>query len=506
MNFDYNTMYKEFFSIYESFKRKYSFLSLSNKEFKEIIIKTTIASLESNEDSSREMFKIVLINNLEVFLKQVATLKIRDNQYYYLDNYFAKLKIDNQSYEDFLNTLKDILKFLDTYDVRISDETANQLIVNNLNVCKVIKYCYQYNEKLKRTTLLKNYNINILLFWYGMSQNESIPSEEKSFTRKENSLGVKKNNHNINKPKISLTKKDDLLSLYTIFEDYSHEEVKNAYACLTEANKMVLSKVYNAYLEPVYDVKITGKERATIKRVIYVNLETILKRNKGQQSLKNNLYYRYKGYTKEEVMTVIQNLDFETQAMIGIRYDINGNYKNDKISKKLNNKLRSIILGIIPRRLGKLRMERLINYLNLYYCTAYSLEQIIETLKRFDQEFQEKLYQSLEFTNNELVVKNEQSFNKYIAMFDQEIRKIDTKDIVVAKIKDEYGHSADELVKVLLMKLGFVNDKIYTNEEISKILMISLEQVKLDLEILRKLTGDIDKNNKTSGKSLKREK
>ena len=139
MNFDYNTMYKEFFSIYESFKRKYSFFSLSNKEFKEIIIKATIASLESNEDSNREMFKIVLINNLEVFLKQVATLKIRDNQYYYLDNYFAKLKIDNQSYEEFLNTLKDILKFLDTYDVRISDETANQLIVNNLNVCKVIK-------------------------------------------------------------------------------------------------------------------------------------------------------------------------------------------------------------------------------------------------------------------------------------------------------------------------------------------------------------------------------
>ena len=41
MNFDYNTMYREYFKIYEDCKRKYSFGEISESEFRKIVISAT---------------------------------------------------------------------------------------------------------------------------------------------------------------------------------------------------------------------------------------------------------------------------------------------------------------------------------------------------------------------------------------------------------------------------------------------------------------------------------
>ena len=84
------------------------------------------------------------------------------------------------------------------------------------------------------------------------------------------------------------------------------------------------------------------------------------------------------------------------QALIGIRFDINGNYKSGKITKEVYNKIKAIKTGIIPRRLKKLRISRLIDFLSLYYYNSYKNEQIEEVLLFLGSDYQNNLYQSLE--------------------------------------------------------------------------------------------------------------
>ena len=56
-------------------------------------------------------------------------------------------------------------------------------------------------------------------------------------------------------------------SIYYIFNEYTHEEVNNAYNCLSEDNKNVLNKFYNAYLEPIEKY---SKKNVAIEYVKYI--------------------------------------------------------------------------------------------------------------------------------------------------------------------------------------------------------------------------------------------
>ena len=134
MDFDYNTMYREYFKIYEDCKRKYSFGEISESEFRKIVISATNDSLKEDNVLNNGTFKLILRSNLDKLLKKEVIAKIKDNQYYYLNNYFNGLYIIGQSYDKFLMILEAIIKFLNTYEVKMTGDTASKLIENNINV------------------------------------------------------------------------------------------------------------------------------------------------------------------------------------------------------------------------------------------------------------------------------------------------------------------------------------------------------------------------------------
>ena len=293
-------------------------------------------------------------------------------------------------------------------------------------------------------------------------------------------------------------------SVYKIFSDYSVTEINTAYSLLNDNNKEILSRLYDVNLEPVVSAStgLTGQDRAAIKRVL-INMLTILKRNKGEQPTRNNLYYRFENYTKEEISAVIKDLSFDDQSIIQIRYNFDGNYKSGSISKNVQNKLRVILNSKIPRNLKKLRFNRLIDFLYLHYYNAYTVDKIVEVLNFLGVDFQDNLYQSLDFLNDLPVVKNEVMLKKCLAIFDMHIKRIDKRDTLIHEMKVIFGNSSDKLIKVLSMKLGLLDGKFYSDIEISIILEISLQEVEGYKEMLRELVKELQISNNHLKRSLK---
>lgn len=542
--FDYNTMYKKYFTVYESCRRQYDFAKIKESEFRKIVREATIETLKDNADEN--LFKITLRNNLNFLLRQLTIKKIEENQYYYLNNYFNDnfeelSKVRNS--DEFLKVLASVIKYLNTYSVKISEETASKLILNNANVSYLIRLCRTYNRRLRLTSLFKDYNINILLFWYeilnddlekkedigGMKSTrdnknseetfkkeaENISEDLNKYSKENNELNIE-NNSLINDRlpmtctfKKSRKKKTNIAALinrsvYKIFSDYSVTEINTAYSLLNDNNKEILSRLYDVNLEPVVSAStgLTGQDRAAIKRVL-INMLTILKRNKGEQPTRNNLYYRFENYTKEEISAVIKDLSFDDQSIIQIRYNFDGNYKSGSISKNVQNKLRVILNSKIPRNLKRLRFNRLIDFLYLHYYNAYTVDKIVEVLNFLGVDFQDNLYQSLDFLNDLPVVKNEVMLKKCLAIFDMHIKRIDKRDTLIHEMKVIFGNSSDKLIKVLSMKLGLLDGKFYSDIEISIILEISLQEVEGYKEMLRELVKELQISNNHLKRSLK---
>ena len=531
--FDYNTMYKKYFNVYESCRRRYDFAKIKESEFRKIVREATIETLKYNDDEN--LFKITLRNNLNFLLKQLTIKKIEENQYYYLNNYFNDnfkelSKVRNS--DEFLKALASVIKYLNTYSVKISEETASKLILNNVNVGHLIRLCRTYNYRLRFTSLFKDYNINILLFWYeilnddlekkedigGMKSTrdnktseetfkkeaENISEDLNNYSKENNELNIE-NNSLINDRltmtctfKKSRKKKTNIAALinksvYKIFSDYSVTEINTAYSLLNDNNKEILSRLYDVNLEPVVSAStdLNGQDRAAIKRVL-INMLTILKRNKGEQPTRNNLYYRFRNYSKEEISAVIKDLSFDDQSIIQIRYNIDGNYKSGLI---LNSK--------IHRNKKKIRFNRLIDFLYLHYYNAYTVNKIVEVLNFLGVDFQDNLYQSLDFVNDLPVVKNEVMLKKCLAIFDMHIKRIDKRDTLIHEMKVIFGNSSDKLIKVLLMKLGLLDGKFYSDIEISIILEISLQEVEGYKVMLRELVKELQISNNHLKRNLK---
>lgn len=542
--FDYNTMYKKYFTVYESCRRRYDFAKIKESEFRKIVREATIETLKDNADEN--LFKITLRNNLDFLLRQLTIKKIEENQYYYLNNYFNDnfeelSKVRNS--DEFLKVLASVIKYLNTYSVKISEETASKLILNNANVSYLIRLCRTYNYRLRFTSLFKDYNINILLFWYeilnddlekkedigGMKSTRDNKNSEETFKKKAENISEDLNNYSKENNELNIENNsliNDRLpmtcifkksrkkktntaalinkSVYKIFSDYSVTEINTAYSLLNDNNKEILSRLYDVNLEPVVSAStgLTGQDRAAIKRVL-INMLTILKRNKGEQPTRNNLYYRFENYTKEEISAVIEELSFDEQGIIRVRYDLDGNYKSGSISKNVQNKLRVILNSKIPRNLKRLRFNRLIDFLYLHYYNAYTVDKIVEVLNFLGVDFQDNLYQSLDFLNDLPVVKNEVMLKKCLAIFDMHIKRIDKRDTLIHEMKVIFGNSTDKLIKVLLMKLGLLDGKFYSDIEIGIILEIRLQEVEGYKEMLRELVKELQISNNHLKRSLK---
>ena len=460
--FDYNTMYEKYFTVYESCRRRYDFAKIKESEFRKIVREATIETLKYNDDEN--LFKITLRNNLNSLLKQLTIKKIEENQYYYLNNYFnnkfKELSMVKNS-DEFLKVLASVIKYLNTYSVKISEETAVKLILNNANVSYFIRICRTYNRRLRLTSLFKDYNINILLFWYEILDGDLARKDKmvvnKSFDEK----------------------KEDPKSTY---DNKASKEI-------SKKKNENTSKVLNNYSKESIELNI---ENNTLTNDILPITYTFKKS-------RNNLYYRFGNYTEEEISAVIKDLSFDDQSIIRVCYDLDGNYKSGSISKNVKSKLKVILNSKIPRNLKKLRFNRLIDFLYLHYYNAYTVDKIIEVLNFLGVDFQDNLYQSLDFINDLPIIKNEVMLKKCLAIFDMHIKRVDKRDTLIHEMKVVWGNSNDKLIKVLLMKLGLLDGKFYSDMEISVILEISLKEVEAYKEMLRELV----KESQTSNNHLK---
>ena len=336
--------------------------------------------------------------------------------------------------------------------MKISEETAVKLILNNANVSYFIRICRTYNRRLRLTSLFKDYNINILLFWYEIL-NGDLARKDKMVVNK--SFDEKKED-----PKSTYDNK--------VSKEISKKKNENT------------SKVLNNYPKDSIELNI---ENNTLTNDILPIAYTFKKS-------RNNLYYRFRNYTKEEISAVIKDLSFDEQSIIRVRYDLDGNYKSGSISKNVQNKLKVILNSKIPRNLKKLRFNRLIDFLYLHYYNAYTVDKIIEVLNFLGVDFQDNLYQSLDFINDLPIIKNEVMLKKCLAIFNMHIKRVDKRDTLIHEMKVIWGNSNDKLIKVLLMKLGLLDGKFYSDIEISIILEISLKEVAYK-EMLRELVREL---------------
>lgn len=495
-DFDYNNMYKKYFRVYENCKRKYNFTNLSAKEYQQIVIEITKVSLKENDSSDDYTFKLVLRDALNKALDKVMIKRLQEDQYLYLNNYFTTLDV-NQPPEKIINILKKVIKQLNIWETKISSVTAIKLISTNANVAYITQQYSLNVADLKDKSIFKDYNLNTLLFYYNVLKNGdslSVNSFSKSSNQNENKL--------ISEP-VSFQKIDK--SIFQIFSYYDPALVQKAYSYLDDESKKFLRKQFAEHLEPIKEANINYKESIAIKIIIYERMSNILKVLSNQRSSfkKNNLFYRYRDYSKKEIFLVIKNLNFDDQAIMNLYYDAYGYLKNTYRPLKIDKALKKIIYVTIPQRLKKLRIHYLTEFLDLYYRNAYRPEQIEEALTLLGTDFQNDLYKTFELEDFGLSIKNSQLFAKLMLVFDDQIRKVDIKDILIEEIKQFWGIYSDELIVVLLMRLEQSNKKDYSKEAISALLKISLANAETDMLVIEKLVNRYNGVESTNKKTLK---
>ena len=162
-----------------------------------------------------------------------------------------------------------------------------------------------------------------------------------------------------------------------------------------------------------------------------------------------------------------------------------------------------MVFIILKQPIYSLRTGLLIDFLYLHYYNAYTVDKIVEVLNFLGVDFQDNLYQSLDFLNDLPVVKNEVMLKKCLAIFDMHIKRIDKRDTLIHEMKVIFGNSSDKLIKVLSMKLGLLDGKFYSDIEISIILEISLQEVEGYKEMLRELVKELQISNNHLKRSLK---
>ena len=186
-------------------------------------------------------------------------------------------------------------------------------------------------------------------------------------------------------------------TIFEIFQDYSKEEVMEAFSKLSEKSQSLLIEAFGEDLTDLKRFKsLSGKKRSRVNHTINQTLCNKLKKNKIV-SVKT-LFERYESYSEEEIYDAISRLSDEDRHYLykAYGYDLkqrdlysllNSEEKkivHNVVSEKIKVRLQNKSLG--PNRRGKIRKPKTI----FERYSEYEKEEILDAFSRLsykDQEF-----------------------------------------------------------------------------------------------------------------------
>lgn len=231
--------------------------------------------------------------------------------------------------------------------------------------------------------------------------------------------------------------------IYEYFPESSHEEVDYAISLLSDDEKKVIWLRYGDDLNnPATSKDFTEEEANKLYRLIIPKIKRRLNRIKNGKELKETktFYSFFEGYNKEEVNEVIEKLTPEEREIIYLKYgyDLENTSNVKKLDKGM---MRMLNASIVP----KIRVRLLRNRKN--NGEEIPVKKVVEKqakeIKTIDKEDYIKLVNFLKNSNISEV-------------FDI----VDPRDIII-----------------ISLRFGFVQNRCYSVEEISKFLLISEKEV-----------------------------
>ena len=544
-SFNYQEIYKSYFSLIEGVKREYSFLKISGKDYTNLVKKGILMSIQELQENANLEFKISLLNNLRFLYKKILKEELRDNSYGVLNNYFNSICINISDYKVFLEGLTKVLKFLKEEEIILKSSLTDRLIQENKSFYLLGSGLYRYRDNLKNEHL-KDININVISLSYyveykleveSLKEKKNLYLRYKDYTKEEVDLGLS-----------SLTKSDrDLISFrYTKDGDYipkkiDQESTKRLSYLLREMLPSILKKqklekkrmaieglflveerhlVREAILwlpsryqgkvkylsQMYYQYKDKILEDNEFREVIYPLLKKYLvfikylKNNDSKEKHIKSIYEIFREYQKKDVLLVVSNLSKKEKDLLGLKYKKDLYPKEEyHLSEEENKALERLIYGKMNRLLKKgLSISRVNNNL-LDKLDYYSKEEVITVIEALSLE--ERRLLGLRFTKegdtkedyhfldqNTKAKINNLIYNKITNMLKRN-RKLYNLGIIMY-LKNNYLLNRinislnDDYIYMLLLKYGRV-DKEYSEQEIASLCGYKKEEVEKLLEFFR---------------------
>lgn len=250
--------------------------------------------------------------------------------------------------------------------------------------------------------------------------------------------------------------------IYEFFPESSREEVDYMISLLSEEEKKIIWLRYGDDLDnPVTSEEFNKKAANRLYRLIIPKIARMINNKRDGKVIKEakTFYSYFEGYTHEEVNTAIMELTPEEREIIYLKYgyDLENTSNVKKIDKGM---MRMFNASIVPKIRVRLLRKRKLNGESI---PVKKEEKQTKEIKTIDKEDYIKLVNFLRNSNISEV-------------FDM----VDPRDVII-----------------ISLRFGFVQDRCYSVEEISKFLLISekevVESIKKTLQSYRsKINNSID--------------
>ena len=402
----------------------------------------------------------------------IAINKLSVNKQNIIYNKYGLNLNENNEIDEEIGTLKNIIDELMQIlnnDLFITLRKPFGKIFHNLKRETILERVIKLPEEYQRLFYLR-YGLNLegdnLNLYLSFIQNTSID---------EQTLLVDKIIPLVLQTK-KLNQKQYNKSFYEHFENYSKEKVDEAIKSLSKLKKEAIYLKYGNNLDEVNsieDVQIRMRAYYALKEIANVLSGHI----KQSPKVVNNAL---DGYNKEDILDALKELSEYHQAIFFSKFGPNLDEINT-VSRKENAILRNRIIPLIEQKIKEKSSS-------FYDLMGLSKEESLDRIAKLTDEEKEDLYKyygyDLEnpkyydldkdfknYVETTIIPKIKDPNNYLLYRFNEFIR-------VLSKIRI-CQYLTDEELSIFILKLGLINNRKYTNVEISEILGLSVDTINL---------------------------
>ena len=149
----YDSLSSLIWELYE----KYSYLNLSKKDYKKLVMSVIKQTKETY--NGRIDYNIYLSNNLKQELSKILLVRLNNDKYSFniIDNYINKNIQGSYQYADSIEKFNNIHRFLNKYNYSITPDVIIKLFNNNKIFTSIIKTIFNYNYNVIITGKIDDY-------------------------------------------------------------------------------------------------------------------------------------------------------------------------------------------------------------------------------------------------------------------------------------------------------------------------------------------------------------